>query len=129
MKYTADKDAIKAYAKEGYAGRGVFSPKLFIRDMNTIMTTKKMITRFLSSGALNDKLMINNVILTLNSFGIQKTNVIFRMTCPDAQFGVVKAILMFLRSYRAEVGSNIEPNRIMVDILKDTATRYNLEHL
>lgn len=127
MKYTDDKDLIRAFAKEGYEGKQIFNPTKFKKDFDNFLTTKKMVSRFLKSGCLNEGLMINNVVIAINAFGIAKTNVIFRMVCPDSQFGVIKAILQFLRSYRPEVGKDIESNRIMQDVLKDLSVRYHLE--
>lgn len=129
MRYTDDKEQIRSYAREGYGGRGVFNQAQFNRDFNNILTTKKMVSRFLKSGALNERLMINNVVVALNAFGVRKTNVVFRMVCTDVQFSVIKAILMFLRQYDFEVGDDVYPNRIIVDVLRDMSARYNLDHL
>jgi hypothetical protein len=124
-----DQKDVKEFAKDGFKFRGVFSEVHFEREFVVYITIRKMISRFLKTGEINDKLLINNIICTLNSFGIKKANVIFRLMCSDVQYSVVKAILMFLRCYDFSVGEDVYPNRIIVDILKDVSTRYSLDHL
>lgn len=122
------KDLAKEIALEGY-GTGVFHAKTFDKDFAVFMTTRKMIDRFLKTGAINEKLLINNVVVVLNLFGTRKVTAIFRVLLNDVQFSVVKAILMFLHQYDWAIGADVWPNRIVVDILKDVTHRYNLGHL
>lgn len=122
------KDLAKEIAIEGY-GIGVFHSKTFDKDFAVFMTTRKMIDRFLKTGLINEKLLINNVVVTLNIFGSKKVTAVFRVLLNDVQFSVVKAILMFLHQYDWKIGVDVWPNRIIVDILKDVTNRYNLGHL
>lgn len=101
----------------------------FIESFSDIFIIKKMINTFLCSSSVNAKLIINKVITILNVFGKKKTNILLRMTCEDNQFTVVKAILMYLHSYDFAVDTELPPNRIMVDILKDIDQRYSLDHI
>lgn len=122
------KDLAKEIALDGY-GTGVFHAKTFDKDFAVFMTTRKMIDRFLKTGSINEKLLINNVVVVLNIFGTKKVTAIFRVLLDDVQFSVAKAILMFLQQYDWTIGAEVWPNRIVVDILKDLTNRYNLGHL
>lgn len=122
------KDIARNIALHGY-GTSAYHVATFEREFNMFMTTRKMTTRFLKTGVVNEKLLVNNVVTTLNVFGATKVTMIFRNLLDDVQFSVVKAILIFLKQYDFKVAPNVYPNRIMVDILKDTSVRYNLEHL
>lgn len=128
MSNDLSKDIAREIAVKDY-GKSAYHTAAFERDFNVFVTTKKMITRFLKTGTINEKLMINNVVTVLNIFGPVKVTVIFRHLMDDVQFSVVKAILMFLKQYDFRVGQDVYPNRIIVDILKDMSVRYNLEHL
>ena len=124
------KDIARELALANYSLRATaFDMKAFERDFNVFTTSKKMITRFLRTGKMNEKLLINNVILMLNIFSRKVVTQIFRHLLDDGQFAVIKAILMFLRQYDFSISTTLEPNRMMVDILKDISNRYNLEHL
>lgn len=122
------KEIARAIALKDY-GTSAFHEATFNRDFNVFSTTRKMITRFLKTGVVNDKLLINNVVTVLNIFGPKNVTLIFRYLMDDVQFSVVKAILMFLKQYDFRVGQDVYPNRIIVDILKDVSIRYNLDHL
>lgn len=128
MSNDLSKDIARGIALKDY-GKSAYHLSSFDRDFNVFVTTKKMITRFLKTGVLNEKLIINNVVTVLNIFGPTKVTIIFRHLMDDVQFSVVKAILMFLKQYDYRVGQDVYPNRIIVDILKDMSVRYNLEHL
>ena len=123
-------DEVKQFVREGHTQRGaIFNPVKFESEFANLVTTRKMIARFLKTGVINDKLIVNNIICALNAFGTNLGNRAFRMLCTDEQFAVVKAILLFLRQWYPAVGETIEPNRIIVDILRDVSRRYHLEHL
>lgn len=123
-------EEIKQFVRESHVQKGaVFNPLKFETEFANLVTTRKMITRFLKTGVINDKLIVNNVICALNSFGIPLGNRAFRLLCTDDQYSVIKAILLFLGCWDASVGINVPPNRIIVDILRDVTRRYHLEHL
>lgn len=123
------KELARCIAREAYSSAAVFNEKAFERDFNVFLTSKKMISRFIRSGKLNEKLLINNIVTTLNIFGRLPANQIYRIILDDVQFSVAKAVLMFLRQYDFRVAVDVYPNRIIVDVLKDMTERYNLSHL
>lgn len=122
-KLAAREIALKDYEKSA------FHQATFEKDFNHFMTSRKMITRFLKTGVINEKLLLNTVVILLNVFGTEKVTVIFRILLEDVQFSVIKSFLMFLHQYDFRVGADVYPNRIIVDILRDTSIRFNLEHL
>lgn len=124
-----DKDLAKELAKQAYSSAAVFNDKAFDKDFNVFITTKKMISRFIRTGKFNEKLLVNNIVTTLNVFGSKTSNQVYRLILNDVQFSVVKAILMFLRQYDYKISPDVYPNRIVVDVLRDMTLRYNLDHL
>ena len=69
---------------------------------------------------------MNNIIICINTFGIEKTNVGLRFLCEIEEFSIVKSFLIFLDSY---IDENEDPmdNEIVSDILDDLAERYHLD--
>lgn len=122
------KEVTRKIAKEGY-GRGVFNHSEFERDYNVFNTVRKMIVRFLATGKLNDKLLVNNTVIVLNVFGVERTNAIFRLLLNDVEFSVIKAVLMFLNHVDYSISPDVSPNRVISDLLRDVAVRYNLGHI
>ena len=124
---------LKARAKEiallNYSKGKVLNEEEFSKDYAVFLSTRRQISRFLSSSSINEKIIINNIVILLNIFGTIKVTKVFRLLLDDPQFSVVKAVLIFLRQYEWSIGQDVYPNRIMVDILKDTSHRFNLDHL
>ena len=122
-----DRNALLLIAADGYSKTPFFEfdQKAFEKDVRTFFITRKMLKRFLKTGNINDKLIINNIIICLNIFGISKTNIIFRTICEDVEFGVVKACLIFLNSY--SLSDKTPQNQTMKDILSDITHRYHLQ--
>ncbi len=123
------KEELREFARQHYIKTGWVDEDDFNRDFDDLYVTRKMVSRFLTSTEINEKLIINKIVMTLNAFGVKYTSLLFRAITTDVQFSVIKAVLMFLRQYDFSVAEEVYPNRIMVDILKDIQTRYNLEHI
>lgn len=122
------KEILRQVALETYRPSGIVNEATFEKDFSLFLTTKKMTSRFLRDGKLNERLLINNIVIALNLFGTKAVNVIFRETLDDVQFSVVKAVLMFLHQYDFSIAQDVYPNRIVVDVLRDMTVRYNLEN-
>jgi len=121
-----DRDYILRLAAENYKkDLGVFNDHLLKKDVYTFFVVRKMVKRFLSVGVVNDKLILNNIIVCLNVFGIKKTNTIFRIICDDQEFSVIKACLIFLNSFNL-TNDNTKPNHVIRDILNDISHRYQV---
>lgn len=121
------KKKIIEIASEDYAVNGFFSEIEFKKDVYNFFIIRKMIIRFLKSSTINEKLLLNNIVVAINIFGIKKVNQILRIILTDEEFSVAKSMLLFLGCF-CLWDVEIESNRIIDDILTDTAIRYNLEH-
>ena len=110
------------------SGNGQFFNEVeFKKDVYNIFIIKKMINRFLRSGEINEKLVINNIIITLNTFGINRSNHMFRLITNDLEFSVIKAFLLFLDAF-VLFDEEVQSNEIITGILVDVAHRYRLEY-
>lgn len=120
------KKRIIEIASEGYSVRGFFNETEFKKDVQNIFVIKKMIKRFLKKSVINEKLLLNNIVISINVFGIKKVNQMLRVILSDEEFSVAKSMLLFLRCY-CLWDEKVESNRIIDDILADVAARFNLE--
>ncbi len=118
------KEEIVKLANGTYHKSGFFNDVEFKKDLYNLYIIRKMIRRFLRSGNINEKLLLNNIIIAINVFGIEITNNIFELILSKDEFSVIKSALLFLGCYRATL--NIPSNRIVDDILHDVANRYSL---
>lgn len=123
---SVDREYVIRLAADGYKKNlNAFDDQMLKKDVYAFFVVRKMVKRFLLLGAINDKLILNNIIICLNVFGIEKTNTIFRIICTDQEFGVIKSCLIFLNSYTL-INDTAKSNYVMRDILNDITHRYHL---
>ena len=111
-------------ALDAYPNKILFNEDEFRRDFFRFHITRKMARRFLSSGSVSDRLLLNNVIICLNIFGIKASNMIWKILCVDDEFGVVKSCLMFLNSLNPN--DPVPHHKKMLEILKDIKHQYTI---
>lgn len=121
---TETKEEIIRLASDVYYKNGFFNDVEFKKDLYNLFIIRKMIKRFLTTGNINEKLLLNNIIIAINVFGIMQINLLFELVLTKEEFSVIKSALLFLSCYKSN--SDIESNRIIDDILRDVANRYNL---
>lgn len=119
------KQKVIEIATEDYQKNGFFDELEFKKDIYNLFIIRKMISRFLKTGNINEKLLINNIIILINVFGVERANRLLRTVLSDNEFSVAKSILVFLDCYIL-YDEKVKSNRIIDDMLKDTAQRYNL---
>lgn len=118
------KEEIIKLASAAYNKNGFFNDVEFKKDLYNLFTIRKMVNRFLKTGNINEKLLLNNTIIAINVFGIIHINNIFEVILTNDEFGVIKSVLKFLGCYKSN--SEIPANRIINDILRDVSNRYSL---
>ena len=111
-------------ALDAYPNKILFNEDEFRRDFFRFHIARKMARRFLSSGLVSDKLLLNNIITCLNIFGIRASNVIWKIICENDEFSVVKSCLLFLNSL--DQNDPTPHNKNMLDILTDIKHRYTI---
>lgn len=95
-------------------------------DIGAVFVAKRMITKYLKNGVINEKLLINQIIQVKNVFGVNGVNLLFYITHTDREFAFIKSILIFLGAYNERYGADIQPDQFMRNKLSDTAKEYNL---
>lgn len=123
MKLTTEqKQEIEDFAFDNFRLNSAFFNSVdFKQEMNRIWSNRHAVRKFLEKSD-NEKIILNNLIVMLNVFDAQATNIICRMIFDDMEFGVVKSVLLFLGSYTLW-DDTTKPNQIMSDILFDTRIR------
>ena len=71
----------------------------FKNDMSTVTNIKKMLSRYLTSNKINERLILNHVITLNNVFGIEATNIILFYKLEKKFYPAIKSILIFLNIY------------------------------
>jgi len=119
-----DLEDVRDIALEQYRKRfSFFDMEDFETDFKDLAVAKKMVSRFLTTETINQNFVLNKVIIATNVFGAEVAEAIFFAICTPVQFSVIKACMIYQRTYTFKLNEDIEPHRIMVDILKDMNRR------
>lgn len=124
MNNKLDKDRIREVALAQYRRRhSFFDLEDFEADFNDLAVARKMVSRFLTTDVINEKMILNKIITSVNVFGAELAEAMFFSTCTAPQFAVIKACMIYQRTYTFKLDESIDPHRVMVDILKDMNRR------
>ena len=85
-----------------YAAKNYYNPvcadaEEFMEDLNRFKYIKRLINKYLESGNLSDRLLLNHLIVVYNVFGIEAANRILELKLNEKHWEVVKPFLVFLR--------------------------------
>lgn len=107
--------AIKAYNKPNC----IMSE--FEEDIKRIKYVKRLIKKYMATGDLKERLILNHIIILSNVFGIEATVRMLFLKLDEKHYPIIKTFLLFL-SYMPTIiygvnGKNIISADITVDIL------------
>lgn len=106
-----------AYAKANYQSP-FFSDEDFLKDLNKIVVLKKLFRRFTTSGSINERLVLNNIIILLNVFGLESTNIMLFHKVEHEHWSILKTFLIFLNSYvETKITKSIKTDETILALL------------
>ena len=88
--------------------------------MSTVTNIKKMLSRYLTSNKLNDRLLLNHVITLNNVFGVESTNIILFYKLETKFHPAIKSILLYLNIYiQSNFTNRVEIDKGLLDLLRN----------
>jgi len=87
------------YALDHYQAP-LFSMDEFNEDLNKVIVIKKMLRRYTNNKTINERLLLNSIILIINQFGVEATNIILFYKVEREHHGILKTFLAYLNSFR-----------------------------
>lgn len=95
-------------------------------DLEKIYSCRRVIRKCIKGKSINEKLIINNILISVNTFGIHNVNVLLYNILDEIEFSYAKSVLIFLNCYTFKFGLSVQSNEIMDSILKDVLHRYKI---
>lgn len=77
-----------------------FSMDEFHEDLNKVIVIKKMLRRYTNNKTINERLLLNSIILIINQFGVEATNIILFYKVEREHHSILKTFLAYLNSFR-----------------------------
>jgi hypothetical protein len=107
-------DNLLLYAAQNYYNPVFSDADEFFEDLNRFKYIKRLINKYIESGNLSDRLLLNHFIVVYNVFGIEAANRILELKLNDIHWTVVKPFLVFLRYIKNDQYTTVfmDPNVI-----------------
>ena len=106
-----------------YAAKHYYSPlgidaEEFNEDLNRFKYIKRLVNRYLETGQLSDRLILNHIIVIFNVFGIEAALNILLFKMNTEQLEVIKPFLVFLRHITDTQMVEIKMDKTAIEALR-----------
>lgn len=89
-------DNFLVYCAKVYDNPGMISTDEFMEDLDRIKYIKKLITRYVDTGELKERLILNHIMTLHNCFGTNLSKILFLKM--EKQFHYIKPFLIMLNA-------------------------------
>jgi len=94
--YDFDDDAFQEYAMQNYKNPSCSGREEFEEDINRIKYIKRLFGRYLSTGELKERLILNHIIIFYNVFEMEAATKMLFFRMEDKFKPLVKTFLVYL---------------------------------
>lgn len=106
-----------------YAAKYYYSPKCidveeFYEDLNRFKYLKRLLNKYLETGQLSERLILNHLIVISNSFGIEAALKILDLKLEDKHWPVLKPFLIFLKYITNDQYTGIPMDENVKEVLR-----------
>lgn len=106
-----------------YAIKNYYNPKCidveeFYEDLNRFKYVKRLVNRYLDSGKLSERLILNHLIVIFNAFDIEASLKLLEYKLDDRHWSVIKPFLVFLRHIKNDEYTGISMDEKVVEALR-----------
>lgn len=96
-----------------------FSRQEFDNDIGRLIILKKSFKRYDTTGKINMRLVLNNIIILINLFGIESANIILFYRLGDKYYRHIKTILLFIDCYvENNITNDVDVSPEIIELLK-----------
>lgn len=112
-------------ARNYYIPHGYYNEMDFREVFTHLYTLKKRISRFILTGEINERELLNDIIFITNNFDVDFFLKFSMKNYPQKHCEVVKSLLLFL-GIITDDQYDVQSNRIVDSILSDVRERFGL---
>jgi len=91
-----DEDNFHLFAAHYYNNKQCTSVEEFNEDLNRFKYIKRLLSRYKNNNELQERLLINHIIILYNTFGIEAANKMMWFKIDEDQWSVIKTVLVYL---------------------------------
>lgn len=106
------------FASKYYFNSNCISLDEFYEDVKRISYIKKLINRYKLNDDLQERLILNHLIIVYNSFGIYASTKMIFYKLNKEDWGIIKTFLIFLNYIKSDDFIEVEIDQNILDRLK-----------
>jgi len=111
-------DNLFLYAAKHYRNPAFSDIDEFYEDLKRYKYIKRLVNRYLDTGQLSERLILNHIIVIFNSFGIEAGLEILKLKLNEKHWPVIKPFLIFLKYIKNNELLGIEQDKIVIEALR-----------
>jgi hypothetical protein len=115
---TLNEKNLPLYAAKHYYNPNFSDIEEFHEDLKRFKYIKRLINRYLETGELADRLLMNHIIIIFNVFGIEPALNMLKVKLEERHWPVVKPYIIYLNFIRNDQFTGIEMDQKVVNILR-----------
>lgn len=113
-----EEDLVKFAAKHYYSPKGKIDPEEFYNDLKRFKYVKRLVNRYIETGNLSERLILNHLIVIFNVFGSYAGIKLLGLRLEKKHWEVLKPFLMFLNYLKPNQMKEINADQKVVELLK-----------
>ena len=106
------------FAAQNYRKPNFSDIEEFYEDLNRFKYIKRLLNRYIESGKLAERLILNHVIVIFNAFDVNPTLKMLEYKLNDEQWKVIKPFLVFLRHIKNDEYIKVPMDKNVVEALR-----------
>ena len=118
MKIELTEENLFLYAAKHYYNPKYIDAEEFYEDLKRFKYIKRLFNRYLETGNLSERLILNHVIVVFNVFGIEAGLNILELKLEEKHWPLIKPFLIFLKYIRNDQYTNIPMDPTIIDALR-----------
>jgi hypothetical protein len=106
-----------------FAARHYYNPRCidieeFYEDLNRFKYVKRLLNRYIETGKLSERLILNHMIVIFNAFDIKPALMMLEHKLDEKHWPIVKPFLVFLRHITNDEYVDIPMDKTVIDALR-----------
>ncbi len=106
------------YAAKHYRNSAFTDIEDFYDDLKRYKYIKRLANRYIETGELSERLIMNHLIVAFNSFGLEGAKEILILKLDDIHWPVIKPFLIFLNYIKNDEIVGFEQDKLVIEALR-----------
>jgi hypothetical protein len=109
----------KLFAANNYNNPECTDVEEFKQDLSRFKYLKRLLTRYEEHGELQERLILNHLIVLYNVFGIEACNKMVWFKIDESHYHIIKPFLVYLHYLPEDQMIDVPMDPVVVDILRE----------